>query len=177
MQSKTKKLKQKMKQLPRTLAFGAMVLLLITSTHVYGQTVNIPPDHNSAGTLNPPVSCDPDEPGEVLWTIVNNSSCDIKLTFTITIDGSNYQIVRTISSNGGESQITAQDVLDFLGELSEPVFISHSSLELSHSTNNTTIGYGYPNFSTRLYSSLPSPCDCIHMNWNQLTRQIILSNC
>ncbi|MCK6611600.1 MAG: hypothetical protein L6Q78_11230 [Bacteroidia bacterium] len=166
-----------MKQLLRTLDFGAMVLLLITSTHVYGQTVNIPPDHNTAGTLSPPPSCDPDEPGEVLWTIQNNSNCDLTMWFWVTVDGVDKRITKSISS-GSSVNITVQDVLAAFGGLNETFSISNASFQLNQSSGETAIGYGYPNSMVRLFNpNLPAPCNCILMDWNQATKTIVFSNC
>jgi len=166
-----------MKQLLKTLAFAAIVLLLISTTHVYGQTVNIPPDHQTAGTLSPPPSCDPKEPGEVLWTILNNSNCELNMWFWVTVNGVNKSLTIPIAT-GSSVNITVQDVLDAFEGLNETFTISNASFQLNQSSESTAIGYGYPNSKVRLSNpNLPAPCNCILMDWNQATKTIILSNC
>ena len=167
-----------MKQLLKIHAFGAILLLLITSTHVYGQTVNIPPNHNSAGTLNPPVSCDPDEPGEVLWTIQNNSNCDLQYFFFFTVGENTYNLGLLSISAGSSVNITTGDLMQFVSSGNQPFAVTKASFQLNQGTETTPIGYGYPNSSERVTNpNLPAPCNCIHINWNQSTRTIVLSNC
>ncbi|MBP7510813.1 MAG: hypothetical protein KA981_02725 [Bacteroidia bacterium] len=142
----------------------------------FGQTINVPPDHETSGTLNPPIGIDPSVQIDV-WSFVNNSDCDLSITVWFTVNNLRLSINRTVLS-GGSISISSVDVLNLFG-LGSASTITKSSMNIcQNGSPNTQIGVSYPGDNERKSNNeISEGCDCVHVNWNETTRVITFSNC
>lgn len=151
-------------------------MLLGLNSIISAQTINIPGDHGTLGTLNPPIGIEPGD-GLNIWSIVNNSDCDLSIQLNFTIDGVIYSIQKNILS-GNVATFTTAELFALTGGTS-PTSVTHSSMNIIQlSSPNTQIGVAYPNDDSRKSNSeITEGCDCVHVYWDELTRVIVISNC
>ena len=145
----------------------------------FGQTLNIPQNHSTMGTLVPPVVLDPnDPPSTIHFSIVNNTNCSLHFNFWFTINGVDKKFSFDLLPNGIEA-ITSYEILQLFPSGSIQ-YIMYSSFDVRNSGNEnaTEIGEGYPDMNTDVSNSdISEGCNCIHINWNKSTNTIVIDNC
>lgn len=153
-----------------------MLVFVGLTNFSFGQTINLPADHGTLGTLNPPIVIEPGD-GLNVWSIVNNSDCDLSIQLNFTIDGVIYSIQKNVLS-GNVATFTSAELFTLTGS-SSPSSITHSSMNIVQlSAPNTQIGVAYPNDDSRKSNSeITEGCDCVHVYWNEISRVIVISNC
>jgi len=150
--------------------------MFFLSSVVNSQTINIPPNHGTAGALNPPIGIDPNVQLDV-WSIVKNSECDLQITLWFTINGEDKSLTTTVNS-GGSASFSSIEVLALFG-LNSISSVTHSSMNIVQATSpNSQIGVAYPGDNERKSdNTIEEGCDCVHVDWNLTTRVITISNC
>ncbi|MFN4083956.1 MAG: hypothetical protein ACK4K9_10015 [Bacteroidia bacterium] len=157
------------------LALLIIGLSLVTSA----QTLNIPPNHASSGTLQPPIPIASNNPDAELWTIVNNSNCDLTFYFWFTIDDPNGDTkhIKITVNKFSNFTIGASQLLELFGYRN--FNLTHSSFEMKD--GSISIGYGYPYTGGRLEKEGPQseedPCHCLYYSWNHATQTIYIQPC
>lgn len=159
-----------------TIAFTG-ILLFVAIVAMKPKTINIPPDHDTLGELNPPIALDPDVELDV-WKIINESGCDLDINVFFTIDdpdNTQAKFIPISSNSNSTSIITSTNVLDLFG-LNSNTNILNSSIEIKNS-NGYVVGYGYPGQTTVISNGQEGPCNCLVLIWDINSRTIKITSC
>lgn len=156
-----------------------LFLFILTGVNsvILSQTINIPAEHGTLGTLDPLIVVDP-EVDEDFWTIINESNCDLDFVLWVTINNTTFNLgVVNVPANSNVTIPTSQ-IFSFLSPPYNSETVTNFSFNILQQGGSTQIGVGYPGTNSRVSNpNIEGGCNCVHVNCNQSTRTIIISDC
>jgi hypothetical protein len=90
------------------------------------------------------------------------------------------QYINVTLTPGDTRIIGSEELLALFNHPPGTTTLTNSSMQIFRMNADqslTSIGYGYPDMDRRESNGLEGPCNCVHVNWNQITKTIIISNC
>lgn len=159
------------------MSMNVFLFITLFITNSYAQPPGrptIPNDHNTDGALLDPGLIEPNTTG-VLWTFVNNTTCNIAQIysfFTVRLPDGTEHIVELpnpiVTSTSNNPQLDIEALYNYVFEVwrVNTFEVINMSLKLRINLNGTLYDIpAYPNQSRKIRTGLPSPCDCLYLDF------------